>query len=45
LAQRNARSTYAPLEEINDNPEFVAREISKEEFEVTWEKAAHEMKN
>jgi len=29
-----------PLEEINENPDFVAREISKEEFEVAWERAA-----
>ena len=34
-----------PLEEINENPDFVAREISKQEFEVAWEKAAREIKD
>jgi hypothetical protein len=28
-----------PLEEINNQPEFRAREISKAEFEVLWEQA------
>jgi hypothetical protein len=34
-----------PVEEINENPEFVTREISKEEFEVAWESAAREVKD
>jgi hypothetical protein len=29
------------LDEINDNPEFVATEISKAEFELVWEEAIH----
>lgn len=28
-----------PLEEINENPEFRAREISQDEFEVAWKEA------
>jgi hypothetical protein len=36
---------FPPLEEINENPDFVAREISKQEFEVAWEEAAREMKD
>jgi hypothetical protein len=32
-------------EEINENPDFVAKEISKQEFEVAWEGAAREMKD
>jgi len=27
------------LEEINSNPEFRAKEITKEEFETLWEQA------
>jgi hypothetical protein len=34
-----------PLEEINENPDFVARAISKQEFELAWEGAAREMKD
>jgi hypothetical protein len=34
-----------PLEEINENSDFVAREISKQEFEVAWEGAAREMRD
>jgi len=34
-----------PLEEINENPDFVAKEISKQEFEVAWEGAARGMKD
>ena len=28
-----------PLEEINENPDFVAKEITKAEFEAVWEEA------
>jgi len=28
-----------PLKEINSNPEFRAKEITKEEFEILWEAA------
>jgi hypothetical protein len=28
-----------PLEEINANPDFVGREITKAEFDAVWEKA------
>jgi len=28
-----------PLEEINDNSDFLAKEISQAEFEVVWEEA------
>jgi hypothetical protein len=28
-----------PLEEINSNPEFRAKEITKEEFEILWAEA------
>jgi len=34
-----------PPEEINEKPDFVAREISKQEFDVSWERAAREMKD
>jgi uncharacterized protein DUF6881 len=33
-----------PLEEINSNPEFRAREITKEEFEILWEAANRQCK-
>jgi hypothetical protein len=36
---------FPPLEEINENPDFVAREISKQEFEVAWEEAAREIRD
>jgi len=32
-----------PLEEINDNPDFAAKDISKAEFEVVWEMARRAM--
>ena len=32
-----------PIEEINENPDFLAREISREEFEVVWERATRDM--
>jgi uncharacterized protein DUF6881 len=30
-----------PLEEINQNPEFRADEISQAEFEAVWKEATH----
>jgi hypothetical protein len=38
-------ASLPPLEEINDNPEFVAKEISKAEFEVVWEEAIRSVKD
>ena len=32
-----------PLEEINDNSDFSAKEISKAEFEVVWDEARRGM--
>jgi hypothetical protein len=32
-----------PLEEINDNPDFSAKEITKAEFEAVWEKATRDV--
>ena len=28
-----------PLEEINENPDFLGKEITQAEFEIVWEKA------
>src|SRR5262249_4729750 len=36
---------FPSVKEINEDPDFVAREISKQEFEVAWEDAAREMKD
>ena len=34
-------SSLPLVEVINQNPEFAAREISKDEFEAIWSQAAH----
>ena len=34
-------ATIPPLDEINANPEFRAKEITKAEFEVVWREALH----
>ena len=34
-----SESSLPPVEVINQNPEFAAREISKDEFEAIWSRA------